>query len=108
VTFPNPNGYGDRKAVLVIRQSLDDDSKEVMVGEHGVGMIHLAERPATGAMMKNMQFRFGGMLNGMMAKRIGIGKRGNAVTLYVSLKGERMHPLGPPIEVRSASHFTSE
>jgi hypothetical protein len=46
-TFPDANGYGDRKAVLVIRQSLEDDSKEVVVGEHGVGMIHLAERPDT-------------------------------------------------------------
>src|SRR5579862_1608435 len=28
ITFPDPNGYGDRKAVLVIRQDLDDDSME--------------------------------------------------------------------------------
>ena len=48
VTFPDPNGYGDRKAVLVIRQSLDDDSREAMIGEHGVGMIHLAWRPDKG------------------------------------------------------------
>jgi hypothetical protein len=99
VTFPDAKGYGDRKAVLVIRQSLDDDSKEVVVGEHGVGMIHLAERPETAAMMKDMQFRFGGLINGVMAKRIGIEKHGNAITLYVSLKGEPMHPLGPPLEV---------
>src|ERR1700733_11753388 len=44
VTFPDAKGYGDRKAVLVIRQSLDDDSREAMIGEHGVGMIHLAWR----------------------------------------------------------------
>ena len=31
ITFPDENGYGDRKAVLVIRQDLDDDSKEVFV-----------------------------------------------------------------------------
>jgi len=35
VMFPDPKGYGDRKVVLVIRQSLDDDSKEAMIGEHG-------------------------------------------------------------------------
>jgi hypothetical protein len=105
VTFPDANGYGDRKAVLVIRQSLEDDSKEVVVGEHGVGMIHLAERPDTGAMMKDMQYRFGGMINGVMAKRIGIEKHGNAVTLYVSLKGEPMHLLGPPVEVPFSEPF---
>ena len=45
VTFPDPKGYGDRKAVLVIRQNLEDDAKEAMLGEHGVGMVHLAQRP---------------------------------------------------------------
>ncbi|HEX4850137.1 MAG TPA: biopolymer transporter Tol, partial [Puia sp.] len=31
VDFPDKAGYGDRKAFVIIRQSLDDDSKEVMV-----------------------------------------------------------------------------
>ena len=30
IAYPDPNGYGDRKAVLVIRQSLDDDSPEAL------------------------------------------------------------------------------
>src|SRR5580700_8402515 len=72
VAFPDPKGYDDRKAVLVIRQSLDDDSKEALIGEHGVGMIHLAWRSERGAMMKDAQFRFGGTLAGIKAKRIGI------------------------------------
>src|SRR5246127_486801 len=62
VAFPDPKGYGDRKAVLVIRQNLDDDSKEAMTGQHGAGMIHLAHRPEPGANIKDMQFRFGGTL----------------------------------------------
>ena len=32
IAYPDPNGYGDRKAVLVIRQNLDDDSKEAITG----------------------------------------------------------------------------
>ena len=48
-SFPNPNGYGDRKVVLILRQNLDDDSKEAMIGEHGTGMIHLAQRAGKGA-----------------------------------------------------------
>jgi hypothetical protein len=103
--FPDANGYNDRKAVLVIRQSLEDDSKQVVVAEHGTGMIHLAERPSPGVMMTDMQFRFGGMLNNVMAKRIGIEKHGNAITLYVSLQGEPMHPLGPSIEVPFTEPF---
>src|ERR1039458_7250667 len=37
-----PNGYRDRKAVLAIRQDLDDDSKAAITAVHGLGMIHLA------------------------------------------------------------------
>ena len=33
ITFPNPDGYGDRKAVLVIRQDLDDDAKDELAGK---------------------------------------------------------------------------
>ncbi len=98
-SFPNADGYGDRKAVLVIRQSLDDDSKEAMLGEHGVGMIHLAQRPDKGATMKDLQYRFGGGLNGVHAKRIGLEKHGSSVAIFVSLTGEPMHQLGPPIEI---------
>ena len=45
IQFPDANGYVDRKAVLIIRQGLDDDSKEAIAALHGLGMIHLAQRP---------------------------------------------------------------
>ncbi len=105
VTFPDPNGYGDRKAVLVIRQNLDDDSKEAIAGEHGVGMIHLAQRPERDVFMKDMQFRFGGTLAGVKAKRIGIEKQGDAIALYISLEGEPMHQFGPPINLHFDGSF---
>src|SRR5208283_3000240 len=60
VSFPDVNGYGDRKAVLMIRQSLDDDSKAAMVALHGAGMVHLAWRPERGVRVKDMEFRVGG------------------------------------------------
>jgi hypothetical protein len=97
--FPEPNGYNDRKVVLILRQSLDDDSKEAMIGEHGTGMIHLAQRAENGAMITDMQYRFGGGLNGVLAKRIGIEKRGDSVSIFVSLQGEPMHQFGPPIQI---------
>ena len=104
-TFPNPDGYGDRKAVLVIRQSLDDDSEEAVVGEHGVDMIHLAERPTRGAQMTDAQFRFGGTLQNIHAKRIGIEERGDEIALFVSLAGEPMHQYGPPIRMHFDAPF---
>jgi hypothetical protein len=109
VSFPDPNGYGDRKAVLVIRQSLDDDSPQVVVALHGLGMIQLAQRPAKGELTKDREFRVGGRgrpqganpdsLVNDLARRIGLEKRGNQFALYVSLEGEPMTRYGPPIEL---------
>ncbi|WP_263352398.1 biopolymer transporter Tol [Acidicapsa acidisoli] len=105
VTFPDPKGYGDRKAVLVIRQNLEDDSKEAMLGEHGVGMIHLAYRPEQGQSIKDLQYRFGGGLNGVLARRVGIEKHGDSIAIFVSLEGEPMHQLGPPITLHFDGPF---
>ncbi len=104
-SFPVPDGYGDRKVVLIIRQSLDDDAKEAMLGEHGTGMIHLAQRPEQNSMITDMQYRFGGGLNGVLAKRIGIEKRGDAVAIFVSVQGEPMHQFGPPIQIHFEAPF---
>jgi hypothetical protein len=104
-TFPDPNGYNDRKVVLILRQSLDDDSKEAMIGEHGTGMIHLAQRSERGAMITDMQYRFGGGLSGVLAKRIGIEKHGDSVAIFVSLQGEPMHQFGPPVQIHLDEPF---
>ena len=105
VSFPDKNGYNDRKAVLVIRQSLEDDASEAVVAEHGTGMIHLAERPLRGAAMTDIQYRFGGGLNGVLAKRIGIEKHGDEIALFVSITGEPMHQFGPPIKLHFEGPF---
>jgi len=95
ITYPNAAGYGDRKAVLVIRQDLDDGSKEVMTALHGAGLIHLALRPVKDANIKEA-CRLEGRASaaGAPPKRIGIEKRGDTFTLLVSLEGEPMHPVG--------------
>lgn len=115
IAFPDPNGYGDRKAVLVIRQDLEDDSKEAIAAVHGLGMIHLAQRPEKGVRVKDMEYRIGGRgrpggaspdsLVGVVARRIGIEKRGDAFALFVSLEGEPMHQFGPPITLHLDAPF---
>jgi hypothetical protein len=105
VTFPDPKGYGDRKAVLLIRQNLDDDSKEAMVGQHSTGMIHLAQRATKGASMTDMHFRFGGALADVKAKRIGIEKHGDSIAIFISLEGEPLHQFGPPITLHFDEPF---
>jgi hypothetical protein len=114
IAFPDP-GYGDRKAVLVIRQSLDDDAKEVVVALHGAGMIQLAQRPEKDVRVKDMEFRIGGRgrpggaspdsLVTVMAQRIGVEKRGDAFSLWVSLEGEPLHQFGPPLELHLDAPF---
>ena len=115
IAYPDPKGFGDRKAVLVIRQDLDDDSKEAIVAVHGLGMIHLAQRPENGARVKDMEYRIGGRgrpggaspdsLVGVVAKRIGIEKHGDSFALFVSLEGEPMHQFGPPITLHIDGPF---
>jgi hypothetical protein len=115
IAYPDPNGYGDRKAVLVIRQDLEDDSKEAITALHGLGMIHLAHRPEKGARVKDMEYRIGGRgrpggaspdsLVTVMASRIGIEKRGDSFALFVSLEGEAMHQFGPPITLHLEGPF---
>jgi hypothetical protein len=115
ISYPDPKGYGDRKAVLVIRQNLDDDAKEAVVALHGLGMIHLAQRPVADARMTDMEYRIGGRglpggtspdsLVTVIAKRIGIEKRGDDFQLWVSLEGEPMHAFGPPLHLHMDASF---
>jgi len=116
ISYPDSLGFGDRKAVLVIRQSLDDDSKEAIVALHGAGMIHLAWRPEKGKRIKDMEYRIGsrGAIPGGKspddlvtnhAKRIGIEKSGDFFSLFVSLDGEHMNQFGAPINLKLEEPF---
>jgi hypothetical protein len=104
VTFPDANGFGDRAAVLVFRQSLDDDSKAVMVGQHSRthGYTHLAYRSDKGAMMTN-QYRLTDAP--ASAKRIGIEKHGDSFAIFISLQGEPMHQVGTPVTMHFDEPF---
>jgi hypothetical protein len=115
IKFPDPTGYGDRKAVLIIRQDLDDDSKEVITALHGLGIIQLAQRSEKDVRVKDIEFRVGGRgrpggaspdsLVGIFAKRIGIEKHGDSFALFVSLEGEPMHQFGAPINLHIEAPF---
>src|SRR4051794_8371774 len=99
VNFPDTAGYSDRKAVVIIRQSLDDDSKEAMVALHGAGLMHLAWRPEKNQSLKEMR------VNEKSAQRIGIEKHGDTFSIFVSMNGEPMHQLGDPIQLHLDEPF---
>jgi hypothetical protein len=109
-TFPDTAGYNDRKAVLVIRQSLDDDAVEAVVALHGAGLMHLAWRPEKGQMMQEVRVNHRrdhttDSLNTGLAKRIGIEKHGDAFAVYISMHGEPMHQIGDPITLHLDGPF---
>jgi hypothetical protein len=97
VSFPVPKGFGDRKAVLVIRQSLDDDSKEILAGLHGTGMLQFAQRTGKGQSISDMEYSFKNKGVAIAPKRLGIEKHGDAISLFVSIDGEPLHQFGPPV-----------
>jgi hypothetical protein len=110
VAFPDTAGYDDRKAVLVIRQGLEDDAKEAVVALHGGGLMHLAWRPEKGAMMTEMRVNHRkdhrtDSLNVGLARRIGIEKHGDSFTVWISMHGEPMHPVGEPVQLHFDEPF---
>jgi hypothetical protein len=110
VDFPDKAGYDDRKAVLVIRQGLEDDAKEAVVALHGGGLMHLAWRPAMGQMMTEMRVNHRkdhstDSLNVGLAKRIGIEKNGGSFTVWISMHGEPMHQVGDAVQLHIDAPF---
>jgi hypothetical protein len=99
ISFPDTAGYFDRKAVLIIRQDLDDDSKEAMVALHGGGLVHLAWRPEKGESIQQLRVDKKGAL------RLGIEKRGDYFSIFVSQDGEPMHQFGDPVQLHIDGPF---
>jgi hypothetical protein len=99
ITFPDTTGYDDRKTVLIIRQNLDDDSKEAMVALHGGGLVHLAWRPAKGENIQQLRVDKKG------AVRLGIVKHGDDFTIFVSQNGEPLHQFGEPVKLHIDAPF---
>ena len=103
VSFPDGNGYGDRKVVFIIRQDLDDDSIEVMTARHGAGLIHLAQRTTKGGQIRaTFNIPAPKRPNDAPADaplpvapwRIGIEKKGDVFALFISENDAPLHQVG--------------
>jgi hypothetical protein len=99
ISFPDKEGYFDRKVILVIRQNLEDDSKEVMVALHGGGLMHLAWRPDKNQSIKEMR------VDKKSALRLGIEKQGDSYTIWLSMAGEPMKQYGEPMKLHIDEPF---
>ena len=93
--FPVKTGQHSpsRKAVLMIRQTLDPDSVYVDAAQHGSGMAGLQFRRNKGAITQDIE------LSTLSPQRLRLEKRGNTFTMFASLRGEPEHQVGASIKL---------
>jgi hypothetical protein len=114
VSWPNIDDFHDRKVVLIFRDSLDDDSRQIMTAQHGSGMVHIAWRGEKSGQMTDVEYRSARQPRAgtdekgpqtFHPTRIGIDKRGDQFQLYISWQGEPMHAQGAPVTFRTSGPF---
>ena len=95
IDFPDKSGDHSphRKAVLMVRQTLDADSAYVDVAQHGSGMTALQYRRAKGATTQDIE------LNIDPPQRVRLEKRADVFTMFVSNHGEPLHQVGASISL---------
>ena len=80
ISFANSGGNPHKKAVLIVRQSLDPDSTYADVALHGNGLTSLQYRDEKGTNTREIQSNVSG------PRRLRISKRGDYV--YISLASD--------------------
>jgi len=92
---PDPH----RKGMLMIRQTLDSGGIYADAVVHGSGMTALQYRRQRGANTQDIE------LNIDAPQSVRIEKRGDALTLYLSMKDEPLHPIGASIALHLKAPF---
>jgi TolB protein len=94
IAFPDKGGNPHRKAVLMIRQSLDADSPYANVALHGEGLTSLQVRDTKGGATHEIQS------NLSAPGRLRLEKRGDFIYLFLSsATGEPLRPSGASIKI---------
>lgn len=96
---PSATSSPHRKALLIFRQSLDADSMYADVAVHGNGETALQYRRNKGDQTQDIAFNLGA------PKTVRLEKRGDTITLFVSVKGEPLHQAGASIKLHFAEPF---
>jgi len=88
IAFVGDEGNPHRKAVLMIRQSLDGNAPAVDIARHGVGLTSLQFRDAAGADDHEVQSNVDG------PQRLRLEKRGDYFYAFVSDPDGKLEPAG--------------
>ena len=96
---PSAGSSPHRKALLMFRQTLDPDSMYADVAVHGSGETALQYRRNKGDTTQDIAFDLGA------PKTVRLEKRGDTITLFVSMKGEPLHQAGASIKLHFAEPF---
>ena len=101
IAFPvktgNPSPH--RKALLMFRQTLDADGIYADVAQHGSGLTALQYRQARGATTQDIE------LDISSPKRLRIEKRGDTITMFLSMGSEPIHQVGSSIKLHFREPF---
>ena len=88
IQLAGTTGHQHRKAVLILRNSLDSDAKEAYVALHADGLTALQYRDAKGETLRNIQAA------ASAPKRLRIERRGDYVYAFVSDASGKLRPAG--------------
>jgi TolB protein len=99
ISFVGQGGNAHRKAVLMMRQSLEPDSAYVDVALHGNGLASLQYREAKGAPTHEIQS------NMSASAQLRIEKRGDYVSMWLGARGEKLKPAGAAMRVSFSAPF---
>jgi hypothetical protein len=99
ISFVGSTGDAHRKAVVMIRQSLDGNSPAVDIARHGDGLTSLQFRDAPGANTREVQS------NVSAPQRVRLEKRGDFFYAFVSGKDGKLHPAGASTKLALSGPF---
>src|SRR5258708_27947431 len=93
IGFPTAGGVAHKKAVLMIRQSLDADSAYADAALHGNGLTSLQSRDEKGGATHEIQSNLSG------PKHLSLRKDGKYFYMSVAGAGEDLHPAGGSMRI---------
>lgn len=96
---PNPKMNPYRKALLMFRQTLDADAVYADAALHGSGETALQYRRTKGETTQDIAFNIGA------PRRIRLEKRGDTITLFLSMGDEPLHQAGASIKLHFDGPF---